>query len=68
MAIRKDKDYVIDVAKQHKYRNQSEEYHKKYLKWRTDPKNPFGYTFVHDSRIRTYVDGEGFIEETAETN
>lgn len=68
MAIRKDKDYVIDVAKQHKYRNQSEEYHKKYLKWRTDPQNPFGYTFVHDSRIRTYVDGEGFIEETAETN
>lgn len=68
MAVRKDKSYLIDVAKQHKYRNQSEAYHKKYLEWRTDPKNPFGYTFVHDSRIRTYVDGEGFIDETPESN
>ena len=68
MAVRKEKSYLIDVAKQHKYRNQSEEYHKKYLEWRTDPKNPFGYTFVHDSRIRTYVDGEGFIDETPENN
>ena len=65
MAGRRNKDYLIDVAKQHKYRNQSEEYQRKYLKWRTDPKNPYGYTFIHDSRIRTYVDGEGFYEETA---
>ena len=68
MASRKDKSYLIDVAKQHKYRNQSEEYQRKYLEWRTDPKNPFGYTFVHDSRIRTYVDGEGFLEETGESS
>ena len=68
MASKKDKSYLIDVAKQHKYRNQSEEYQRKYLQWRTDPKNPFGYTFVHDSRIRTYVDGEGFLEETGESS
>ncbi|MBR6872979.1 MAG: CPBP family intramembrane metalloprotease [Ruminococcus sp.] len=68
MAVRKEKDYLIDIAARHKYRNQTEAYHKKYLEWRTDPKNPFGYKFVHDSRVRTYVDGEGFLEETPLAN
>ena len=62
------KDYVIDVAARRKYRNQTAEYQKRYHEWRTDPSNPFGYSFIHDSRVRTYVDGEGFYEETADTN
>ena len=68
MAENKDRDYLIDGAKTHRYRNQSELYQKKYHEWRTNPKNPFGYTFVHDSRIRTYVDGEGYLEETPVAN
>ncbi len=64
MPPKKERDYLIDVAKGHKYRNQSEEYQKSYLQWRTDPKNPFGYTFVHDTRVHTYVDGEGYLEES----
>lgn len=63
-----NRDYLIDVAARHKYRNQSEQYQKKYLEWRTDPKNPYGFNFVHDSRLHTYVDGEGFLEETPAEN
>ena len=59
-----ERDYLIDVAARHRYRNQTEKYQQKYLEWRTDPKNVYGYNFVHDSRLHTYVDGEGFLEET----
>lgn len=65
---KKNRDYLIDVAARHKYHNQSEQYQKKYLEWRSDPKNPHGFNFVHDSRLRTYVDGEGFLEETPVEN
>jgi len=63
-----DREYLIDVAAKHQYRNQTEMYQKKYLEWRTDPKNPYGFNFVHDSRLHTYVDGEGFLEETPVEN
>ncbi len=68
MAGKKDKEYLIDVAKRHKYRNQSEKYQEMYLQWRTDPRNPYGYTFVHDTRVHAYVDGEGYLEETPISN
>ena len=61
-------DYMIDVAAGRKYRNQTEEYQEKYHSWRTDPSNRYGYTYVHDSRIRTYVDGEGYIEDSPADN
>ena len=68
MPGKKNNEYLIDVAAKHKYRNQSKEYQETYHRWRNDPSNPYGYSFVHDSRIRTYVDGEGFYEETADVN
>ena len=64
----KRKDYLVDVSASHKYRNQSEEYQRLYHKWRTDKSNPFGYSFVHDTRLHTYVDGEGYLDETPAEN
>lgn len=58
-----DDDYMIDVAKEHKYQNQSREYCEAFLKWRTNKKNPYGYKFVHDKREHTYIDGEGYVEK-----
>lgn len=58
-----DDDYMIDVAKEHEYQNQNEEYSTAFLKWRANKKNPYGYKFVHDTREHTYVDGEGYIEK-----
>ncbi|MBR1393502.1 MAG: CPBP family intramembrane metalloprotease [Ruminococcus sp.] len=68
MPQNKSSDYMLDVAAGHKYRNQTEEYSERYHEWRTDPSNRYGYNYVHDTRIRTYVDGEGYVEDTpAET-
>ncbi|MBR4622151.1 MAG: CPBP family intramembrane metalloprotease [Ruminococcus sp.] len=64
MADNNGKGYIIDVAKRHKYYNQSREYQKKYQQWRTAKNNPYGYNFVRDSREHAYVDGEGFIDNT----
>lgn len=61
MADMKD-DFVIDVAKEHKYQNQNDEYYNEFLKWRTDASNPYGYKFVHDTREHAYIDGEGYID------
>ena len=57
-------EYMIDVAKEHKYQNQSEEYNRALHKWREDPDNRYGYTYVHDTREHTYVDGEGFVDNS----
>lgn len=61
-----DDDFVIDVAKEHKYQNQNDEYYQKFLKWRSDSKNPYGYKFVHDTREHAYVDGEGYVDKKPE--
>ncbi len=60
---KKADDYMIDVAKEHEYQNQNEEYSSAFLKWRDDKKNPYGYQFVHDTREHTYVYGEGYVDK-----
>ena len=56
----KEKSFLIDVAKDRTYQNQSEEYNQNFSKWRADEKNPYGYQFTHDTREHSYVDGEGY--------
>ena len=51
--------YLIDIAKEKTYQNQFDEYHKQFSEWRSRKDNPYGYSFVHDMREHTYVDGEG---------
>lgn len=60
----REEQFLIDVAKEHKYQNQTDEYCDEFFKWRINSKNPFGYKFVHDTREHTYVDGEGYLEKT----
>ncbi len=62
-----NKDYMVDIAKEKVYINQDEEYYEEYTKWRNDPENRFAYSFQHDSREHTYVDGEGFADRLAQT-
>lgn len=56
------KDFVIDVAKDRTYQNQNEDYRKAYEKWRSEPDNPYAYSYVHDTREHSYVAGEGFLK------
>lgn len=59
-------NYLIDIAKDKTYQNQFDEYHKEFSEWRSRKDNPYGYSFVHDMREHTYVDGEGYFQKTAE--
>lgn len=61
----KDK-YVVDIAREKVYQNQFDDYHETFAKWRTAKDNPYGYSFVHDTREHTYVDGEGYYHKSAE--
>lgn len=59
--------YLVDVAKDKVYQNQYEDYHEEFARWRSIKDNPYGYSFVHDTREHTYVDGEGYFQKTAES-
>ncbi len=58
--------YLIDIAKDKTYQNQYDDYHKEFAKWRARKDNPYGYSFVHDMREHTYVDGEGYFQKKAD--
>ena len=62
----KNNDYLIDVAKDSTYLNQSDEYRRSYAEWRSDPDNMYGYQFVHDTREHSYIDGKGYVPHLAE--
>ena len=55
-----EKGYLIDIASESEYQNQTEEYHKAYTEWRMNEHNRFGYKFIKDTREHTYAYGEGF--------
>lgn len=59
-------DFLIDVAKERTYQNQSDIYNEEYAKWRSDENNPYAYNFIHDTREHSYVDGEGYLTRKAD--
>lgn len=61
----KNPDYMVDVAGERVYQNQSREYYDEYTKWRNNPDNKYGYAFQHDTREHIYVDGAGFADQVA---
>lgn len=57
---KKDDDY-IDVAKNADYQNQSHEYYREFLNWRSSGDNPYAYSFVRRKSEHSYVDGKGYV-------
>ena len=64
--MEKKENYLIDIAKDKTYQNQFDDYHKEFSEWRSRKDNPYGYSFVHDMREHTYVDGEGYFQKKAD--
>ena len=60
MIDKKKSDYLIDIASETRYQNQTDEYYRSYTEWRMNENNRFGYKFVKDKREHTYVEGEGY--------
>lgn len=65
MSDKKNNDYLIDIASDSQYQNQSDEYYKSYTRWRMNENNRFGYKFVKDKREHTYAYGEGYEHKEA---
>lgn len=65
MSDKKNNDYLIDIASDSQYQNQSDEYYKSYTRWRMNENNRFGYKFVKDKREHTYAYGEGYEHKKA---
>ena len=63
-----DKDFVIDVAKERSYPEQSKEYSQAFSKWREKKDNPYAYNFVHDTREHSYVADEGYLNRKADVS
>jgi hypothetical protein len=58
-------DYMVDVARDRIFVNQSKAYHDEYAEWRNNPKNSrYAYSFRHDSREHVYIDGSGYADES----
>lgn len=51
----------IDVARNADYQNQSHEYYREFLNWRSSGNNPYAYYFVRRKNEHSYVDGKGFV-------
>ncbi len=61
----KNDDY-IDVAKNADYQNQSKEYYREFLNWRSSGNNPYAYYFVRRKSEHSYIDGKGFVSTSPE--
>lgn len=61
----KNDDY-IDVAKNADYQNQSKEYYREFLNWRSSGNNPYAYYFVRRKSEHSYVDGKGYVSISPE--
>ncbi len=56
-------DEYIDVAGNADYQNQSKEYYREFLNWRSSGNNPYAYSFVRRKNEHSYVDGKGYVSK-----
>lgn len=56
---------IIDVVDEFDYSTQQDSYNKRFKEWRRNQNNPYAYNFVLDKREQVFVDGQGFVDESA---
>lgn len=56
---------IIDVVDEFDYSTQQDSYNKRFKQWRQNKSNPYAYNFVLDKREQVFVDGQGFVDESA---
>ncbi|MGN0653380.1 MAG: type II CAAX prenyl endopeptidase Rce1 family protein [Oscillospiraceae bacterium] len=63
--ISKDiEENIIDAAKDYSCPSQSDSFNESYRKWRSESK--YGFSFVKDADVLTYIDGKGFVDDRPE--
>lgn len=63
--IEKANTEIINVIDEFDYSTQQEPYNRRFKEWRRNKKNPYAYNFVLDKREQVFVDGQGFLDESA---
>lgn len=56
---------VINVIDEFDYSTQSDSYNQKFIAWRRNKKNPFAYNFTINKKESVYIDGQGFVSDSA---
>lgn len=56
---------IVDVINEFDYSTQNESYNKDFRKWRKKKNNPFSFSFAENKKEIVYIDGRGFIVNSA---
>lgn len=56
---------IVDVIDEFDYSTQNETYNEKFRKWRKKRDNPFSFCFAENKKESVYIDGRGFIANSA---
>lgn len=56
---------IVDVIDEFDYSTQNETYNEKFRKWRKKRDNPFAFCFAENKKESVYIDGRGFIADSA---
>ncbi|MDE5569427.1 MAG: CPBP family intramembrane metalloprotease [Ruminococcus sp.] len=56
---------IVDVIDEFDYSTQNESYNEKFRKWRRKNGNPFAFSFAENKKESIYIDGRGFIANSA---
>lgn len=56
---------IVDVIDEFDYSTQNESYNDKFRKWRRKKENPFAFSFAENKKESVYIDGRGFIANSA---
>ncbi len=63
--IEKADSDVISVIDEFDYSTQSDSYNESFIAWRKNKKNPYAYNFALNKKETVYIDGQGFVNESA---
>jgi len=58
-------DEITDAVNDFDYSTQSDEYNEQFIKWRRDRSNPYAYNSVINGKESVFVEGKGFVIDSA---
>lgn len=63
--IEKKNPEIINVIEEFDYSTQQESYNKRFIEWRKNKNNPYTFNFVGNTKETVFIDGQGFVENSA---
>ena len=57
---------IIDVVDEFDYSTQNQNYNNSFIKWRKNKNNPFAFNFSTNKKESLFIEGKGFINNSAD--